>query len=168
MDALGALALGGEPALEKYMKAKPRRRDESIISKSMLTQVIFMGVWLTALSLTFLKVPFFKDTFFAGNEDKYLTGYFSLFIFCAVANGFNVRNSSLNVLEGLKDNPNFSKIMGIIVAVQVALTFVGGKFFECTPFGIKGWACVLVLALTMIPIDMIRKLIFTTKEERQS
>ena len=33
MDGLGAIMLGNEPALEKYMKEKPRRRDESINSK---------------------------------------------------------------------------------------------------------------------------------------
>ena len=33
MDSLGAIMLGNEPALEKYMTEKPRRRDESFFSK---------------------------------------------------------------------------------------------------------------------------------------
>ena len=51
MDGLGAIMLGNEPALEKYMKEKPRRRDESIISKAMMAQILTMGAWLLALSI---------------------------------------------------------------------------------------------------------------------
>ena len=43
MDGLGAMMLGNEPALSKYMKEAPRRRDEGIISKDMMTQIGFMG-----------------------------------------------------------------------------------------------------------------------------
>ncbi|RAY98004.1 hypothetical protein DK853_54715, partial [Klebsiella oxytoca] len=64
MDGLGAIMLGNEPAREHYMSEKPRRRDESIVSRSMMTQIVTMGIWLTALSFVFLKLPFF-DQFFA-------------------------------------------------------------------------------------------------------
>ena len=42
MDALASLMFAGEPALKKYMKAKPRRRDENIISKEMAMQIGIM------------------------------------------------------------------------------------------------------------------------------
>lgn len=170
MDALGSLALGNEPALLEYLKEKPRRRDESIVSKPMMIQILIMGAWLTAISLAYLKLPFFGETFFGvdfslGREDllkstpymQYMTGYFCLFILSAVANGFNVRNDGFNIFQRMKENPGFIKIMGIIVAVQIAITLVGGKFFNCTPFGLKGWGIVILLALTMIPVDIIRK-----------
>lgn len=44
MDGLGAIMLGNEPALIQYMNEKPRRRDESIVSKEMLIQIIIMGL----------------------------------------------------------------------------------------------------------------------------
>ena len=31
--------------------------------------------------------------------------------------------------------------------------------FSCVPFGIKGWITVVLLAATMIPVDMVRKAI---------
>ena len=62
MDGLGAIMLGNEPALEKYMKEKPRRRDESIISKAMMAQILTMGAWLTVISFVYLKHPFFCRT----------------------------------------------------------------------------------------------------------
>lgn len=164
MDALGSLALGNEPALLEYLKEKARRRDESLVSRPMMIQILIMGAWLVVISMIYLKVPFFKTLF--NNEEEFLTGYFCLFIFSAVANGFNVRSDNCNIFERIGENKEFVKIMGIIVLVQVVLTFVGGKFFACTPFGIKGWAIVIVFALTMIPVDMIRKIITNSLQKQ--
>ena len=63
MDGLGAMMLGNEPALEKYLKEKPRRRDESIVSPQMMIQIGVMGVWLVVISFLYLKLPFFKQLF---------------------------------------------------------------------------------------------------------
>lgn len=157
MDALGSLALGNEPALMSYLKEKPRRRDESLVSKPMMIQIGIMGAWLSVLSFIYLMTPWFKTLFVS--EDAFYTGYFCLFILSAVANGFNVRSDDCNVLKRIKDNPGFVKIMGIIVLVQVALTFLGGEFFACTPFGIEAWCVIVLMAFTMIPVDMIRKVL---------
>ena len=157
MDALGSLALGNEPALQEYLKEKPRRRDENMITKPLLIQLLIMGAWLVILSLVYLLVPIFR-TFFE-NDAQFMTGYFSLFILSAVANGFNVRSDNCNIFERIKENPGFVKIMGIIVVIQVLLTIFGGEFFSATPFGIQGWLVVSAMALTMIPVDMIRKII---------
>ena len=32
-----------------------------------------------------------------------------------------------------------------------------GNMFSCVPFGIAGWAAVVLLAVTMIPVDLVRK-----------
>ncbi len=168
MDSLGAIMLGNEPALKKYMKEKPRRRDESIISVAMMTQIIIMGAWLTAISFAFLKLPFFAG-FFQPDTDmaKQLTGYFVLFILAALANGFNVRDDGFKIFHGLGENPNFLKVMATIILIQAALVncaliplapfkFVG-EMFSCVPFSGIGWCVVALLAITMIPVDLIRK-----------
>ena len=61
MDGLGAIMLGNEPALKQYMKEMPRRRDESIISKSMAIQIGVMGLWLTLISFLYFFYTFSKD-----------------------------------------------------------------------------------------------------------
>jgi len=170
MDSLGAIMLGNEPALEKYMNEKPRRRDESIVSKKMLAQIITMGTWLTIISFTFLKLPFFQNFFIGDNgydESKHLTGYFVLFILAALANGFNVRDDGFKIFSGLNENTGFLKVMFTIIGIQALLVncaliplkpfqFIG-EMFSCVPFSLVGWCIVLVLAVTMIPVDMIRK-----------
>lgn len=165
MDGLGAIMLGNEPALKKYMDEKPRRRDESIVSKKMMAQIITMGVWLTFISFLYLKHPFFIGLF--ETEEQHLTGYFVLFIVSALFNGFNVRDDSFAIFKGLNENTGFLKVFFAIIFVQAlivnaalvpftAFTWIG-NMFSCVPFGIKGWAAVVLLAVTMIPIDLIRK-----------
>ncbi len=174
MDGLGAIMLGNEPALKKYMDEKPRRRDESIISKKMMAQILVMGGWLTALSFVYLVHPFFKETIFAGNTEQHLTGYFVLFIVAALFNGFNVRDDGFGIFKGLNENTGFLKVFFGIIAIQAvivnaALIPLGvfkaiGNMFSCVPFGLTGWGVVILLAVTMIPVDIVRKLIVNRKK----
>ena len=172
MDGLGAIMLGNEPALEKYMKEKPRVRDESIVSKKMMAQIVIMGAWLTVISFLYLKLPFFKNLF--DNEQQHLTGYFVLFIVSALFNGFNVRDDRFGIFKGLNENKGFLKVFFAIILVQALIVNAGliplqaftwiGNMFSCVPFGIKGWIAVVLLAVTMIPIDLIRKCIVGQKD----
>lgn len=167
MDGLGAIMLGNEPALEIYMNEKPRRRDESIVSKKMMAQIVTMGAWLTIVSFLYLKLPFFKDLF--ENEEQHLTGYFVLFIVSALFNGFNVRDDGFGIFKGLNENTGFLKVFFAIIAVQAIIVNAAlvpleafkwiGNMFSCVPFGIEGWIAVILLAFTMIPIDMLRKVV---------
>ena len=163
MDGLGALALGAEPALKKYMSEKPKSRTQSLVNKNMMSQVLCAGAWLGVISFAFLKLPFFKEFF--ENEGQHLTAYFSMFVFSAVANGFNVRSEGINIFDHIKENKGFIKVMLAIVLVQIILTFVGGEIFSCTPFGIKGWLIIIVMSLTMIPVDMLRKIIMKSSQK---
>lgn len=167
MDSLGAIMLGGEPALAQYMDEPPRRRDESIISKQMLIQIITMGAWATALSFWFLKSEFIASFF--GSEEQKLTAYFVLFIAMALFNGFNVRDDSYGILRGLGENTNFIKVFLTILLIQACIVNAPlipltpfqwiGNMFSCVPFSVAGWALVLCLAALIIPVDLCRKLI---------
>ncbi len=167
MDGLGAIMLGNEPALEKYMNEKPRRRDESIISKKMMAQILTMGAWLTVVSFVYLKLPLFRDLF--ATEAQHLTGYFVLFIVSALFNGFNVRDDGFGIFRGLNENTGFLKVFFLIILVQAMIVNAAlvpfplftwiGNMFSCTPFGIQGWIAVVLLAVTMIPVDLVRKLV---------
>ena len=168
MDGLGAIMLGNEPAKEKYMEEAPRRRDESIVSKKMMAQILTMGAWLVVISFAFLRLPFF-DQFFNTEEQK-LTAYFVLFILSALFNGFNVRDEKFAIFSGLNENTGFLKVFFVIIAVQACIVNAGlvnldifkwiGEMFSCVPFGITGWVVVIILGFTMIPVDIVRKLIF--------
>ncbi len=171
MDSLGAIMLGNEPALEKYMKEKPRRRDESIVSKSMALQIGIMAIWMTIISFCFLKLPVFAEIL--GSQEKLYTAYFVLFVVAALFNGFNVRDNGYGIFKGLKDNPGFMKVWIIIILVQALIVNAAliplkafkwiGSMFSCTPFGVTGWLIVIALAFTMIPVDLLRKALTKSK-----
>lgn len=147
MDSLGAIMLGNEPALEKYMHEKPRSRDESIISRAMAMQIGVMSVWMTLISFLFLKLPFFAD--FYGSQEKLFTAYFVLFVVAALFNGFNVRDDGYAIFSGLKENPGFMKVWITIVLVQCFIVNAAliplapfewiSSMFSCTPFSVSGW-----------------------------
>lgn len=167
MDSLGAIMLGNEPALKKYMLEPPRRRDENIVSKAMMAQIVTMGVWVTLISFLYLILPFFRNIF--ATEEQHLTSYFVLFIVIALFNGFNVRDDGFAIFKGLNENTGFLKVFCTIILVQAVIVNAAliplpvfkwiGNMFSCVPFGFTGWITVALLAVTIIPADIVRKLV---------
>ena len=167
MDGLGAIMLGNEPAQACYMTEPPRRREESIISRSMMAQILVMGAWMSCLSFIYLLHPFFRSLF--SSEAAHLTGYFVLFIAAALFNGFNVRDDGFGIFRNLRANPGFMRVFVLILLVQAALVNVPllpgtvfrwiGNMFSCVPFSPAAWGVVLLLAFTMVPVDLLRKAI---------
>ena len=165
MDSLGALMLGNEPALEKYMLEKPRRRDESIISKQMAGRILTEAAWLIVLSFVYLKAPIFNKLF--ENDEQHITGYFVMFIVSALFNGFNVRDSRFGIFKGLDVNKNFLRIVCIIAVIQAVIVYAGaipflgflGKMFSCEPISPVNYLIVIALSATVIPFDLLRKAI---------
>ena len=156
MDTLAALAFGGEPALDKFMKEKPKKRDEAIVSPYMWSSILTGSLWSFALSLVFIFAlkGFFPDT------ESLLTGYFAFFIFTSVFNAFNARTEEINLFKNMKGNKGFLKIIGLIAAVQIILTYVGGNVFQCHGLTFMEWLVVLGMSISIIPIDIVRKLIY--------
>lgn len=168
MDSLGALLLGKEPARESYMTHAPKRRDENIITKNIFVQFVAAGLYITALSLVWFLVPFFRNMF--ETEAQFRSAYFAFFILASLFNGFNVRTDKLSIFKDLDKNPNFMKVWGIMVAVTFALCMIDiipgckflGEMFTTTHFGAIGWLLVIIYAATIIPMDMLRKVVFKT------
>lgn len=166
MDTLAALAFGGEPALRRFMEEKPKRRDESIVSPYMWSSILTGSVWVFILSM-FMLVTHSTDSFFreSANNEYLLTGYFAFFIFAAVFNAFNARTEKLNLFDNIKGNSGFLKILLIIVVVQVIMTYFGGVILRCYGLLLSEWVVVILLAVTIIPIDLIRKMIVNRGKE---
>ena len=92
--------------------------------------------------------------------------YLSLALF----NGFNVRDERFGIFKRLNENPDFLKVFFIIMLVQIMIVNAAaipfqvfiwiGKMFSCIPFGAKGWIVTVLLSMTMIPVDCLRKFLF--------
>jgi len=162
MDTLAAIAFGGEPALERFMKEKPVKRDANILSKYMSSSILTGGIYITALSILFLTYTPFQDLFVrngVADHTVFLSAFFNLFIFLIVFNSFNARTEKINLLDNITHNSQFLQIIGMIIVLQVIFTYIGGTILRSVGLQPMEWFYVILLSLTIIPIDIIRKLI---------
>lgn len=159
MDTLAAIAFGSEPALKEYMKDKPVPRNESIVSKNMLIEVLVSAFFITAACLCIRFIPAFAGWFGveAGNAIYLNSAVFATFMMAITFNGFNARTNHVNVFEHLGRNKNFLLVMGAIMLAQFIFVEIGGDVLSVTPLNVKTWIICLVIAFLVIPVDVIRK-----------
>ena len=158
MDTLGGLAFAGEAPRRDYMREPPKRRDEKILSGRELARVLVTGTFQIALAVSFLALPFFRETFgFYDDYLRFITVFFAMFVFCGVFCAFNCRTTRINLTSHLSLNPAFITIMTATCAVQLLIVYFGGEVFRTTPLAPRDLLSALMLAFTVIPFDMMRK-----------
>lgn len=166
MDTLAALAFGGEPALACYMQEQPKRRSAPIVNKGMLRDILLCGSVMTLLGLSFFTSSWVEAQFRQAPDHIYTyTGYFSAFIFMAVANAFRVRSQSVNLLANIQANPAFLQVMALIVVVQVAMTYFGGSLLRTAPLNIHEWMLVTLYGVLLLAVGVFDKLISKNGEQ---
>ena len=160
MDTLGGLAFAGEAPKAHYMKEPPKRRDEPILCPYMINQILFLGGYTVALCLAFLKLPQISSHFRHSADNIYLlTAFFALFIFSSLFNCFNCRTDRLRLFSGLSENRAFIFIMMLVGTVQILFTYLGGAVLRTAPLLPRELVYTMLLALSVFPADLIRKLI---------
>lgn len=157
MDTLAGLAFAFEPPLLEYMKEKPKKKDENIINSYMAAEIFITGLYTTILCILFLKLPFIKNMF--SSNASFMTAFFGLFIFAGIFNCFNAHTSRANILANLIKNKMFIVVILFIVVVQIILMYYGGSMFRTVPLSIKEFTIMIILSFTVVPVDIIRKLI---------
>ena len=164
MDTLGGLAFAGEAPLEYYMREKPKRRDEPILSGDMLNQIAITGAYTLALSLFFLASPTVR-LMYGGMypTDRLYTAFYALFIFSGIVNCFLARCSRLWLFSNISKNRPFVLIMLLISLIQLLMIYFGGTLFRCVPLMAGEISFVILLSLTILPFEMMRRLIYKMK-----
>lgn len=157
MDTLAGLAFSYEVPKTEYMMEEPKKKNESIINKYMFSEIIVGGLYSLIISLIFLKLPIIKTLF--ANDNHFMTGFFTLFILLAVFNAFNARTHRLNIFAHLKENKVFIIIILFIIIVQIFIVYSNVPIFNTTPLLINELILVCLLAITIIPVDFIRKIV---------
>jgi magnesium-transporting ATPase (P-type) len=158
MDTLAALAFGGEPALKRFMEEPPKRRDEPIINRYMMSSILTGSIFIFGLSLIYLLTGVFRQVFREAPSDKYvMTGYFALFVFAAIFNAFNARTERMNLFDNIGRNKGFLQVIGLIAVIQIALVYVGGAVFDCYGLTPAEFAIIACSALLIVPVDLARK-----------
>ena len=158
MDTLGSLAFAGEAPLASRMREKPKRRDEPILNRTMRGQIGVTGGYTLLLSVGFLVLPVFRRAFgYASDPVRYLTAFFVLFVFAGLFNCVNARTERLRLFTGILKNRLFLPLFALISTIQLLMVYRGGELFRTVPLPPRLLFRVVLLALTVIPADLIRK-----------
>lgn len=158
MDTLAGLAFSFEPPLLEYMDEKPKKKDEQIINKYMINEILFTGTYSSILCVLFLKLPIIKELYRFNIDSIYLmTAFFGLFIFIGIFNSFNARTHRLNLFANILKNKVFIIIISFIIIVQLFLLYFGGNLFRTSGLTLKEFEIMILLSMTVIPIDFLRK-----------
>ena len=167
MDTLAAFAFSGEAALQRYMNEKPIPKGESLISGDMWSAILIDGFYMAFLSLFFLTSDFVSGLFVCDTVRctdpevnlVLLTAFFGFFVFMNNFNKFNARTESLNLFEHITENRNFLVVVILIFFLQTSFTYFGGEVLRTVGLTLEEWFYVLAFAITIIPLDLTRKLL---------
>ena len=164
MDTFAGLAFSFEPALIEYMYEEPKKKNESIINKYMINQIINDGIFSMLICIWFLKSNIIHSIYRYSIDNKYvLTAFFGLFIFIDIFNAFNSRTHRINTFSGLLKNKIFLMVFIFITIVQVLLIYFGGEIFRTTGLTIYEFEIMIIVAFSVIPFDIARKIILKKK-----
>ena len=166
MDTLGSLAFAGEPPLADSMKEKPVGRQEPILTRRMLFQMLATGGYAILLSMTFLLSPRVRH-FFGGGELYHLTLFFALFVFMGIGIALCTRTERIQLFAHIRENRAFAVIMPAVAAIQLVIVYFGGEIFRCVPLRASDLGLCALFALTVIPADTVRKCVLRIRRERR-
>ena len=164
MDTLAGLAFAGESPREKYLREPPRDPAEGVLCRAMVARIVTNGAWSVALGLFFLTYPGVAARY--GSREALLCGFFCCFVFCGLFCALGARTETVSLTSRLAANKPFVVIMALIAAVQIALVYLGGPAFRCTPLTWPQLGFALTCAASVIPVEMIRKIAVRLRGKR--
>jgi len=168
MDTLGGLAFAGEAPLPECMREPPKRREEPILNRYMVNEILLLGGFTVGLCLFFLKSPTVTSLFRHDSDQIYLlTAFFALFIFTSVFNCFNARTDRLNLFAGLGKNPVFLAIMAAILIIQIVFVYLGGSVLRTAPLTARELLVTMLLSLAVFPAELIRKALWRLRKKKR-
>ena len=154
MDTLGGLAFAGEAPLDYYMMEKPKRRDEPILSRQVLSHILLNGAFTLGLLVLFLVHPYFRGIY--ENSALLFTAFYALFIFSGIFNSFAARSERLFILHNIGKNKPFIFIMLLVTVIQLFIIYFGGELFRSIPLLPTELGVAVLLAGSVLIFDMVR------------
>lgn len=178
MDSFASLALATERPSEKLLNRKPYPREESMVTPSMMRNILIQAAYQILLLSIFL---FFGDKIFGVPDDRSLshfewndvngyhfTIFFNIFVFLQVFNSINARKldqNELNVFEGIEGNNIYIYVQVIIVFGQIILVQFGGRAVRTKPLKIsQHMTCILIASTSLIAGYIGKKIQIDEKE----
>ena len=94
-----------------------------------------------------------------------MSAFFGLFIFIDIFNSLNARTERLNIFANILKNKVFIIIILLIVIIQIIMIYYGGNMFRTIGLSFKELEVMILLASSVIPVDILRKIIYKKKKK---
>jgi Ca2+-transporting ATPase len=155
MDGPPALTLGLEPNYSDLMTRRPTRRNESILSRIMLTRIGVTGLYMSLIFLAQYRVNFLGAA--AGEEHTVL---FTLFVMFQLFNAFNCRElHDQSIFKHLLANKLMLAVVGCTFLIQVCIIQFAGAVFGTVPLSFAMWGKIIAVAFTVVVASELIKLV---------
>jgi Ca2+-transporting ATPase len=174
MDTFASIALCSEPPRPGLMLVPPKKRDENILTRSMIWNIFTTAGFFVVVMITLLvgmeghqanpetQLPEQRG-WFAGegawSSDfpeltvRQVTIFFTAFVLFQVWNEINCRSlvPEVSGFKRLFRNPVFLSIVGLTLVIQVLIvnTFVG-EIFRVEPLGFRDWLMIVLFTSSVL------------------
>ena len=150
------------------MKDKPALRTDNILTGYIKSAIGTSSIFITLGSILILEniggITDFVTPAGCANPELYeKTFMFAFFIYSIIFNSLNTRSERFNLFEHIGENKNFMLVMGAIFIMQTVIIQIGGEVFGTTVLSVKALLVSMLLALMIIPVDLIRKAFVSKK-----
>ena len=113
------------------------------------------------MCIVFLTSPVIRNMYGGGvPTEKFYTAFYALFIFFGIFNCICSRSKRIWLFSNIEKNKLFVFIMMLICLIQIMMIYYGGAVFRCVPLKFKELTFVILLASTVIPFEMIKRLFY--------
>ncbi|XP_042617802.1 plasma membrane calcium-transporting ATPase 3-like isoform X7 [Cyprinus carpio] len=156
MDTLASLALATEPPNEALLLRKPYGRNNPLISRTMMKNILGHAVYQLTIIFTLLFVGEKIFDIDSGRNaplhappSEHYTIIFNTFVLMQLFNEINARkiHGERNVFDGIFSNPIFCSIVLGTFAIQIVIVQFGGKPFSCSPLNAEQWLWCLFVGM---------------------
>ena len=146
MDGPPALTLSLEPIRSSLMKNKPTPRDAHIVTKEMLTRIIFNGVFISGIFM--LQTT---KNILGGSPEQSGTILFTLFVSFQLMNAFCCRElGHESIFKHFFDNKLMLIAFVATFLLQYAISQYGGYVFGTVPLERELWIKILALSASVV------------------
>ena len=156
------ISFGGEPPKDEYMTENPIKKGSGLFIRGAKKRIAISTVTFIALYGVLMFSPVSK---LFTTDVEAMTARFAMLCIMSVCNGFGIRTEHINLFNGLKNNKTFVYIAAGIVLGTVVLCNVLGELIQVTAMNMSQWTAIIGLSLTVIVVDIVRKL-FTKGEKK--
>ncbi|XP_016355859.1 plasma membrane calcium-transporting ATPase 3-like isoform X4 [Sinocyclocheilus anshuiensis] len=156
MDTFASLALATEPPNEALLLRKPYGRNNPLISRTMMKNILGHAVFQLTIIFTLLfvgekifDIDSGRNALLHSPPSEHYTIIFNTFVLMQLFNEINARkiHGERNVFDGIFANPIFCSIVLGTFAIQIVIVQFGGKPFSCSPLNAEQWLWCLFVGM---------------------